>query len=277
MKLVYSLWTKPYLDKQDPLGFNTLQDFFNSFILSVNTSRRFFSKTVFYTDKFGIELLEPIMDDLNFDEVIVNLDEMNWAPSHWWAYPKMYVYSLQDEPFLHIDNDAYFWEPLPEWIHGEYDFICQSLEPIDNDFYYFYNDGLDWYQNHIPVSLAEASWKHPWAANAGVFGAINEKGLDIFQKLWKEAKKSADLVLNDKEFMATMDWTDLREWNCFLLNIIMEQAYTFTLCQENNTRLFRLLDDCNTKFTHLISGAKRDKKHMIKIAERVKNKDWNHR
>ena len=150
LKIVYTLWTKPLTELNDNLGFNSLEAFMDSLILSVNVSKQNYDDVQFYTDNYGMELIEPYMDQLPFSKIHNILDELNWLPSQWWAYPKMYVYSLQDGPFIHIDNDAYLWHGIPEKYILNNDVICQSLEDLDDGGYWFYKDGVRVYNKVLP-------------------------------------------------------------------------------------------------------------------------------
>src|SRR6266511_4158572 len=44
-----------------------------------------------------------------------------------WALPKIYTYSLQNEPFLHIDGDVFLFKKLPESLLNS-ELIAQNKE-----------------------------------------------------------------------------------------------------------------------------------------------------
>lgn len=272
MKIVYSLWTKPLRTHFNTLGFDTLDDFFTSFIFSVNVSKRNYDNIHFYTDEYGLKLIEPYKDQLPFTKIHCILDELDWIPVQWWAYPKLYIYSLQKEPFMHLDNDAYLWDRLDQDLIDNHDFVCQSYEDHRLKEYYFYREGLEFYKDHIPPIMLNTD-KYFMATNAGVYGAFNQKGFDLFTALHEEGYKSAKSVLNDKRIVDFVDWNDLRNWDAFLLNVVMEQTYSYIYAKENNLRILQLLMT-PTRFTHLLSAAKRNKDRMDKVRTRLINKHF---
>ena len=273
LKIIYTLWTKPLTELNDNLGFNSLEAFMDSLILSVNVSKQNYNDVQFYTDNYGMELIKPYMDRLPFSKIHNILDELNWLPSQWWAYPKMYVYGLQDEPFIHIDNDAYLWNKIGQEYILDNDVICQGLEHLEDPGYWFYKDGVRVYDKHILENMKNVDY-YKFAMNAGVFGAFTEKGISMFKELSKNAKKVADTVLKDEYLLDFIDWKDLRNWDAFLYNVLMEQYYPYTYCIDNKLHILKLLET-GLPFTHLISAAKRDDSKMEKVRKRVKYKIWN--
>ena len=98
-----------------------------------------------YTDSKGLELFGDIIDSLPFKQVHNVLDELENLPGICWAYCKLHVYGLQDEPFFHIDSDAMLWNPIPEDITKNWDVICQNFENYDDDRYWGYEKAIDYY------------------------------------------------------------------------------------------------------------------------------------
>ena len=108
-RAVFTHWSDAtYLNRY--CGFNTKKDFFHSFALALFCARSFFSKVILYTDNQGKKDVEPfhqLIDEVHTDIEILNEQDI---PRSLWAYPKIITYSLQEQPFLHIDNDVFFWE-----------------------------------------------------------------------------------------------------------------------------------------------------------------------
>ena len=50
---------------------------------------------------------------LEFTHVSTELDRLQDADPALWALGKLVAYSLQDEPFVHVDADVFLWRPLP--------------------------------------------------------------------------------------------------------------------------------------------------------------------
>lgn len=71
---------------------------------------------------------------LPYTEVNTELDKFTLIHPQLWALPKIYTYSLQQQPFLHIDGDVFLFEPLPPvLLKGE--LIAQN-EEVATDKYY---------------------------------------------------------------------------------------------------------------------------------------------
>lgn len=273
LNVIYSLWTKPYRELGNTLGFDSIEDFVNSLILSVNVSKQHYNNIHFYTDKTGMEIIKPYMDQLPFTEIYVILDEADWVPSQWWAFPKIYVYSLQKEPFIHLDNDAYLWDKLKEEM-STYDFISQNLESVHDKSHKYYKDAIRVYADHIlHIDDIKDTQRFAYAMNAGIFGAFNNKGLKLFKNMYDNAIKVAKSAMADKWLMDFINWKDLRNWDAFLFNTLNEQHYAYYYCINNNLRHLELLDT-KLQFTHLISNAKRNKDRMDKIKKRIVEKNW---
>ena len=95
----------------------------------------------------------------------------------------------------------------------------------------------------------------------------------MFKELSKNAKKVAETVLKDKYLLDFIDWKDLRNWDAFLYNVLMEQYYPYTYCIDNRLNILKLLET-DLPFTHLISAAKRNNDKMEKVKKRVSHKIW---
>jgi hypothetical protein len=111
VRAVWSLWTKP-LRRWRGSGWPDERYHMLSWILSLQTSRRFFDPVCLVTDQAGKRML---VDDLGlrFDEVSTELDVLDDHDPSIWALGKLYAYRAQTEPFMHIDNDVYWWKPPP--------------------------------------------------------------------------------------------------------------------------------------------------------------------
>lgn len=273
IKIIYSLWTKPLTVNNDNLGFSTIEDLISSLILSVNSTLKNYENVHFYTDEYGEELIQPYLDQLPFKKIHVVLDEINWVPSQWWAYAKMHVYGLQNKPFIHIDNDAFLWDKIERKEFINNDIICQHLEDYKWEGHAFYYEAIKFYKKHICKEMSNSK-KYHYAMNAGVYGALNIRGVELFQSLYKHATDSAKSVLRDDWIVnKVIDFNNPKDWHAFLWNLINEQSYAHYYAKKNNLKAFELLHS-NTKFTHLLAGAKRNIENIKKIKQRVINKNW---
>lgn len=272
IKFIYSLWTKPLTVHGESLGFNSIDDFISSLILSVNVTKQNYKNIHFYTDEYGMKLIKPYLKQLPFKKIHVVLDEINWVPSQWWAYAKIHVYGLQTKPFIHIDNDAFLWEKIKKKDLIDNDVICQHLESYKWEGHNFYYGATKFYKKHINKEMKRTG-KFNCAMNAGVYGALNVRGVEMFQSLYKHATDSARSVLRDRFINKIIDFNNPKDWHAFLWNLINEQSYSYYYAKKYNLRILEILHQ-DIKFTHLLAGAKRNIKNIENIEKRVAKKDW---
>lgn len=81
-----------------------------SWALSCLSLRRYYDHVVLYTDSIGKHVLIDLLH-LPYTEVNVVFDDFECLPQHW-ALAKIYTYSIQKEPFIHVDGDVYLSHPL---------------------------------------------------------------------------------------------------------------------------------------------------------------------
>lgn len=112
MKCIQTFWTA----KQDPLiySFGWTHPEYNlmSWALSCLSLREHYDDVELYTDSAGYHVLIEVLK-LPYTKTHVIFDDFDCQPQHW-ALSKIKTYSLQTEPFLHIDGDIYLPHPLPE-------------------------------------------------------------------------------------------------------------------------------------------------------------------
>jgi len=116
MKIVLSFWSKPALAFNEPLarfasGWLRPEWHWYSWLWSAHTAMRSYGRVDLITDDEGKRLL---VDELALpvSNVELSLQGIEAHPGLW-TYGKLVTYSLQREPFLHIDADVYLWERFP--------------------------------------------------------------------------------------------------------------------------------------------------------------------
>ena len=282
LKVVYTIWTKPHLEKCSNFGFNSLDDFKNSVILSVNAVKQYYDNVHLYIDSPGMEILKDVLHELPFKEIHNVLDEIYWVPSFYWAFPKLYVYGLQEEPFIHIDNDAILFSPINDEIINNWDCICQWFEDYDREEYKDYFLGMDYFKDKGIINKSVFNvYEYRLAANAGIFGAMNEKGLEMFKWLSKEATLTLERLEKNKHEYSNM-YRDSMLGNYLpqYINMLTEQSLSWVYMKDNDLKTFSIglnayMDnEYGHKFSHLMGNAKKDYAKMEKIAKRVQWKIW---
>ena len=148
MRIVQTFWTAG----KDPLheSFGWLHSEYNlmSWALSCLSLRAHYDEVALYTDSVGKHLLIDTLK-LPYTEVNVVFDNFKCLPQHW-ALSKIKTYSLQTEPFLHVDGDVYISKPLPEdVIHSP--LVAQNREIGTS----YYKHMMNWIQSRPEIKLPE--------------------------------------------------------------------------------------------------------------------------
>jgi len=267
MNIIMSLWTKPCTDGKAH-GFSTVENMIDSLILSVNVAKKHYPEIHFYTDKLGYEWITPYLDQLPFTKIEVCLDEFNWVPDVYWSFVKVYVYTLQKEPFIHIDNDVFLWDEIPNDILRGQDFVFQETEPLDWSKHDFYDKGLEIYSHAVHKDIVLGRM----AVNCGIFACLTDKALNILDKYYNYGKhfvETADL----KEGLQTEP--ESKRW---LASVIIEQVYISSLIEMFNLKWDTLLNKDRSsyrmRYSHMVAHNKRQPIVERKIKERVLLKNW---
>lgn len=103
MRMVYTLWTRPSAFCRDDAV---------RWCLSTYYANLHGYKVELYTDTNGANILKGL--GLEFDKVHIVFDDFISIDPTYWAAGKILTYSLQEEPFCHLDDDVFLFKPLPE-------------------------------------------------------------------------------------------------------------------------------------------------------------------
>ena len=168
-KAIQSLWFQNS-DMKTDYSCGWLSTKYNLFSLTLSCIQlaKLFDKVELFTDDIGTELIveklqlpyTSVRDDLNI------IKESKYP----WVMNKIYTYSLQSEPFLHIDTDAYLFEhpiniKLTEPLiaqNFEFNHPCyiNALKEVEN---------FEYLPHYIqPINKDDIS-----AVNAGIIGGTN--------------------------------------------------------------------------------------------------------
>jgi len=126
-------------------------------------------KITLYTDKAGAQWMIDKLH-LPYDEVREELDVLNHYSPVFWALSKIYTYSRQKEPFLHIDGDVYIWKPFDRNVLNK-ELIAQSFEVGDRYYLDLINEARA-NLSGLPEFIAN-QWDatEVVACNSGILGA----------------------------------------------------------------------------------------------------------
>jgi hypothetical protein len=243
MKGVYTLWSNPL--KDNPKGsFNSLLDALVFWTTSVHMNKKYFSSLELVTDDYGYDLLINKLR-LPFDNVRVELNNLDHINNRLWAYGKLISYKIQDEPFMHLDHDVFWTSPIPDKILDA-DIFSQGIE----DGGYFekvYTKQLLQMEGHkLPENWIDVKR----AYNCGIFGG---KNLDFIKEYVGGAIEIANII-NDPLFHINDEY-----------NIIYEQYYLSCVSEKTGVNIISLLSDEDKDkdeatlygYTHFLAQKKR--------------------
>lgn len=132
-----------------------------------------------FANSAGAELL---IDKLQLPYTIVhtNHDDLVLADARLWALPKIYTYSLQEKPFLHIDGDVFLFEKLPAQLLQSH-LIAQNLEVATEYYISTQKQLIDNFSYFPPCVNTDFHSEMPInAVNAGILGGYNLSFIKLY-------------------------------------------------------------------------------------------------
>lgn len=224
------------------LGFVSAEFNWMSWALSCLQLKKIYGKVELFTNKKGKQVL---IDELQlpYSKVHVVLDKIDF-PRTLWAYIKLYTYSIQKEPFLHIDGDVFIWKKLiePEDKQG---LIVQNMEEADHFYRPLYNDLIKKdFELPESVKLELDAGLPLFSINAGIIG-----GTDML--FFKEYTTQAFKFIYDNLSKFTLI-------NQEKFNMLFEQHLFCCLAKQRNIPITSQLPEVVTDMTY---------KHLVNFAD----------
>lgn len=273
MRVVQTFWSGGKDPLSDSYGWLSPQHHFMSWALSCLTLKKNYEEVYLYTDSIGYAIFAEKLS-LPYTKIIIQYDNLKCHPIHW-AYAKLLTYSLQNNPFIHVDGDVYLpkrlkpaiesaeliaqnWEIATEKCYG--DMMKNIKEKTSTVLPQFLNNTI--YMNSIP------------SYNAGVIGGndlefIKEYCDQAFQFIERNSLRNP----NPKEIGVNH-------------NILFEQVLFGALTKEKGKRVTTVLEHSikdneysysefcdfyqfeNTDLMHIIGGHKKNHR-VCELLERM--------
>jgi menaquinone-dependent protoporphyrinogen IX oxidase len=189
MRIIQSFWTLPMVKSRDTTvnnrfsgGWLDVKYHLMSWAYSCLQLRVYYDVVELITDAAGKSLL---IDQLRlpYTRTDIVLDDINKYNPEWWAIGKIYAFSMQETPFIHVDGDVFIWDKFPERLERGA-LIAQNLEH-DFSFYRKVMEVLLENNSYIPPAILNNYQQGLYldAYNAGVIGGNN---IAFFQEYVKE-------------------------------------------------------------------------------------------
>ncbi len=271
MKIVQTFWSGGGNPLEKAYGWPLPEYNLMSWTLSCLSLRRFYDDVELYTDHEGYELLIEKLK-LPYTHAHVVYNEKLCRPMHW-AYAKIKTYSLQTEPFLHVDGDIYISEPFPtEILHAQ--LVAQNREIGTVYYRKMIDDALNLPGFTFPEDLEKSIHEDSVSSyNMGVFGGSDLEFIKTY------CKKATAFVKGNR-----LDDTNAvlqQEVDC---NILFEQVLFAVLADKAHREVISVIgkpvkdegylsgEFCDVgnfyshRFYHILGGHKRNKNVLKDLA-----------
>lgn len=274
MKFIQTLYVQ---ETKDPFfnsyGWAAPEYHVMSWALSCLQLRHLYGKVTLHANSSAARLLIDTLE-LPYQEVQVTHDALSLLHESLWALPKIHTYSLQSEPFLHIDGDVFLFKPFANTLlHGE--LIAQNFEEA-TDYYLSTQQELMQHFTHFPpcVNADFASGVPIRAVNAGILGGhnltfIQEYTSAAFNYIHKNASRLSGI-------------------NVDRFNVFFEQHLFYSLAKEKGVPIHVLFQDTisdneyihlgdfhevprKINYLHLLGHFKRDEYTCMQMAAKLRS------
>ena len=244
MRIIQSFWMWPSMKntKLDSFdrhngGWIDRRYHYFSWALSCQKLIQLHQEVELYTDSLGKELLINKLQ-LPYTKVHIVLDEMNKYDQNLWSIGKLFTYSLQRQPFLHVDGDVFIWKKFGDSLLNSA-LVAQNSE--DNFTYYTdsFNEIIREFTDIPPLLRAQTNSKLRLPGiNAGILGANDLTFISEYTSI------AFDLINNNLKRLVNI--------NVGLFNNLYEQSLFRILADHNQVNIKYLLKDVNDKFDGLV-------------------------
>ena len=240
--------------------------------LSCLQLHKLYRKITLYANSSAAHLL---IDTLQLPYSFVHIhDQLSLIHPDLWALPKIYTYSLQDQPFLHIDGDVFLFKPFDSsLLAGE--LIAQNVEEATEYYYFPTQQELTRYFTFFPSCVKKdfESGKPIQACNAGVLGGNNMSFfLEYTSTVFEYIRKNAD---------------HLKNINANRFNVFFEQHLFYALAKEKGIPISVVIDEIikdngysnmgdfhdvpfHRSYLHLLGEFKKDEFTCIHMAAKLR-------
>lgn len=235
MKIIQSFWSKPF---QKSGGWYDPVFHYISWTLSCLKLLQFYDEVELVTDRKGYDILINKLH-LPYTSVQVCLNDIDHYYEGLWALGKIYTYSLQNKPFIHVDNDIFIWEKFPDRIESS-QLIAQHFE---NNYSYNRKSFFDLIKRGIKYDDFMKPEKSSVIneSNLGIVGGCNmEFFKDYTEKVFRFVNINYDVI------------SRLSKKDVSIVNNIFEQYIYYSLAKNKSCPIEYLLDGVSDSFKELV-------------------------
>lgn len=251
-------------------GFKSYKDFLYTTALSVLCASRKFKQVEMVSNNWGVDMFQKI--GIPVTSYSDSLNKMTGVSRFFWAYGKLITYAEQKEPFVHLDNDVFLWDPLPKRILKA-DLCFQSHEPFDLDGYKYYEMlKKPWEEAPVRPQKIVDNEVTDFAYNCGICGGHN---LDFFKE-WKECSEQYIFAPENQDIFFGQKYLKM----IIHQNLFHEQYFAACLIKMHKMRSkVKVIDpdamniENKMKYTHVWGNTKLDAGMMRRVELRLMVED----
>jgi hypothetical protein len=246
-----------------------MEDQLLALYVSAKTAKQHFSEVVIYCNQWGKGQLQKHRLDFSFAKIDTSLEKCPYYTNEQWSLSKVFIYSLQTEPFIHSDIDAFMWGGIPEALL-EKRFIFQNFEPLTHKHYGFYKKTHE-IAKRLGL-LPEPVQKLPRNSfNMGIFGVLRKEDLYMMAQY---LDASSTYIKNQQEFCKLSKFTQNAASNC-----MAEQLFITSILDNNGVTSDEISTICNyemnpnpgIKYKHYTLGLKRGQDFINLLKSKLKD------
>lgn len=270
MKFIQTL----FIDKdpfKNSFGWAAPEYHLMSWVFSSLQLQKIYLNVELFANSRAAELLIDILD-LPYSKVNITHDNLKLANDNLWALPKVFTYSLQGEPFVHIDGDVFLFDQLPKALIKS-ELIAQNIE-----------EATDYYMSTQKELMAEFTYFPPCvqndffslvpirAVNAGILGVNNISFIKEYTSL------AFEYIARNLKHLSSIQVDRF--------NVFFEQHLFYSLAKEKNILIGVLFDDvindneykyigniheapCCRRYFHLLGQFKKDEYTCRQMATKL--------
>lgn len=228
LKIIQSYWSKPGISRS---GWSHPDFHFLSWILSCLKLKAYYPEVELITDERGKKLWIDILK-LPYDRVSLRLNDLQDCNERIWTLGKLWSYSIQRQPFLHVDGDVLIWKKLP---FCDEPLMAQHRESgFEHNLCFFNLLREKGYRFPPEIAWDDANVNE---ANAGVLGGNDlpffARYTGIAFKFLRDNQERINALSAPNEITA--------------VNTLMEQGFFFRLAEQRNIPVGYLFNEEDVK------------------------------
>jgi hypothetical protein len=238
MKIIQSFWTKPFLKSADSLkdarlngGWPARKYNYFSWALSCLQLRDHYNEVSLVTDDLGKFILVDKIG-LPYTDVVADMNKLDHHNAGLWALGKIYAYSIQDAPFLHVDSDVFISRKFDDRITGAA-LTAQNLEARSIVYAETFNDICDRFTYVPPYLKGLQGMKYISCSNAGILGGTD---IPFFKHYTDEIFQFVD---RNQDYINA----NIHHLNTAYINVVYEQIFFYQMAQQRDTPITYLFPD----------------------------------